>query len=366
MLFNLFSPRSTGGVLPVIPSLAPSFAVDSERERLGRALNALLEILPHSHSGRESVKVLCNEILSASSHLRFLWVGFCEGDSTQVKPYTAAGECAGEAADWRLPASCFDAVVPFTQDLTSGGRDHNNFHSLFQPWEREPQRCSARAALAIPLRSVKRGLRGVIVFYADTLDYFAAMGVGAFQAFCHVAEIIWTQSNLKHLVAQKSQQDSLTGLLNRRHMMHVLEDRIGGIGGIGAAREATSIVLCRIEGFNNLNSLYGWSTSDAILMAFSRQAMEVLGSRAIGARWTGVEFLFLMQGADAADSEDIAQRLRNHFIANPIKVENSAIRLGLSVGHATYNSQMMGLDDLILHASQGMQEAKQEFAALAH
>lgn len=363
MLFNLFSPRSTGGVLPVIPSLAPSFAVDSERERLARALNALLETLPQSHSGRESVKLLCNEILNASSHLRYLWVGFCEGNTTQVKPYTAGGECAGESADWRLPASCFDPITPYTQDLTSGVRDNSNFHSLFQPWQNDPQRCSARSALAIPLRSVKRGLRGVIVFYADTLDYFAAMGVGAFQAFCHVAEIIWTQSNLKHLVAQKSQQDSLTGLFNRRHMMHVLEDRIASVGANGASRDAISVVLCRIEGFNNLNAIYGWNTSDSILIEFSRLSMEVLGSRVLGARWTGVEFLFLMQGARAGETEEIAHRLRRHFSANPIKVENSAIRLGLSIGQATYDSHMMGVDDLVLQASQDMVSGKPEFIA---
>src|SRR5207249_4250869 len=125
--------------------------------------------------------------------------GFCEGEAGQVMPYAAAGDCAQEADDWRLPGKCFDSSGPYSQALPESIDTPDEVHSLFLPWRASPQACSVNCALAIPLRSEKRGMRGMIVFYADSVDYFAHMGVPMFQAFCHVAEIIWKQSNLMHL-----------------------------------------------------------------------------------------------------------------------------------------------------------------------
>jgi GGDEF domain-containing protein len=47
-----------------------------------------------------------------------------------------------------------------------------------------------------------------------------------FCAFCHVAEIIWNQSNLLRTLSQKAQLDAVTGLMNRRQTMYVLEKAI--------------------------------------------------------------------------------------------------------------------------------------------
>jgi hypothetical protein len=70
-------------------------------------------------------------------------------------------------------------------------------------------------------------LRGVIVFYAANVDYFEQVGMApSFCAFCHVAEIIWNQSNLLRTLSQKAQLDAVTGLMNRRQTMYALEKAI--------------------------------------------------------------------------------------------------------------------------------------------
>jgi diguanylate cyclase (GGDEF)-like protein len=356
MRFNIFSSRQPSPA----SSEKPVFdygSVEIERTRLTDALHALLETLPQSYSGRENIKLLCQEILGATSHLRFVWVGFCEGDSALVNPYAAAGDCTVESADWRLGSDCFDAVGPYSQAIPEAGRSVADFNSLFEPWRTNPDNCSAGCALAIPLRSEKRALRGMIVFYADSFDYFAHMGVPIFQAFCNVAEIIWKQSNLMHLVTQKSQQDPLTGLMNRRHIMLELEKEIARAE---QAEQPLSILICRVEGFNKLNALYGWIASDAILAAFSKEAVEQMRPQDIGGRWTGVEFLFILPGTAAQATALLARRLREHFLANQVNVKNWSVRLALTVGTATYSKHIIGLDDLMLHAIQDMASANDE------
>ncbi len=350
MKFNLFSARNPDAAARNKPVFDPRGA-DAERTALTIALHSLLETLPQSYSGRENIKLLCHAILGATSHLRFVWVGFSEDSSDAVAPYAAAGDCAQECQDWRLPAVCFDPAGPYSQAFPEHGESAEKSGHLFMPWRASRDACTVSGALAIPLRSEKRGLRGMIVFYADSLDYFSHMGVPLFQAFCHVAEIIWKQSNLLHMVTQKAQQDPLTGFMNRRHTMNVLEKAIAHAD---QAQESLSILLCRVEGFNKINDLYGWMAADSILAAFAKETVALMRPQDKGGRWTGVEFLYVLPDADAERAESIAKNLQEYFLVHPINVKNWSIRLALAVGIATYSKQCTGLDDLLQHANQNM------------
>jgi diguanylate cyclase (GGDEF)-like protein len=349
MIFNLFSSREPDTVTSTAPDAAPG--AGKEQAALMAALYALLETLPQSYSGRENIKLLCDAILNATPHVRFIWVGFCEGDLEMVAPYAAAGSCLRESADWHLPGTCFDPSGPYSQALHDKTDKPGELSPLFAPWLQDSNACSAKSALAIPLRSEKRGLRGMIVFYADSMDYFTQTTMPVLQAFCHVAEIIWKQSNLMHMLTQKAQQDPLTGLMNRRHTMHVLEKKISHAE---KSEEALSILICRLEGFNKLNDLYGWAAADSILAAFSKEASTQMRTEDQGGRWTGVEFLYILPQTNAQQAEALAKGLREHFLLNPVNVKSWSIRLALKTGVATYSKLIIGLDDLILHANQSM------------
>jgi diguanylate cyclase (GGDEF)-like protein len=349
MRFNIFSSRE--------PEHKPADAYHGERECLTVALHSLLETLPQSYSGRENIKLLCHAIISATPHLRFVWVGFCEGRSEQVPPYASAGECAAECEDWHLSKKCFDPVGPYSQAFPHEALQAGDLDPLYAPWRENWSSASVDCALAIPLRSEKRGLRGLIVFYADKRDYFQYLGVPLFQAFCHVAEIIWKQSNLMHMLTQRAQQDPLTGLMNRRQTMQTLDEAIGS-----SERTDTplSILVCRVEGFNRINDLYGWSASDAILAAFCKETVTQMRTHHKGGRWTGTEFLFILPRTGGDEADLLAKRLREYFLVHPVSVESWTVRLALSVGAATYSKDMIGVDDFIRHASQSMSVATDE------
>lgn len=324
---------------------------NAERAALSAALHSLLETLPQSYSGRDNIRLLCNAILGASSHLRFIWVGFCKGDSSSVEPYAAVGSCADECVDWNLPANCFDVIGPNSQMLTGKAESVAASNGLFAPWRNHLDGCSVSCALSIPLRSEKRSLRGMIVFYADRKDYFTHMDVPTFQAFCHVAEIIWKQSNLMNMLTQKTLQDPLTGLMNRRHTVQTLEKHMAAAE---SSDEPLSILMCRIKDFNKLNDVYGWLASDAILAAFAKDVSLQLRSQDKGGRWTGIEFLFILPHTDNDEALEIARNIQEYFLVNPVTVKNWSIRLALTVGIATYSKQIIGVDDFILHANQSM------------
>jgi diguanylate cyclase (GGDEF)-like protein len=350
MRFNLFSSPQPEDNTAERPMFNPREA-DAERAALTLALHSMLGTLPESYSGRENIRLLCDEILGASSHLRFVWFGFCKADSSNVEPFAAAGDCAEECSDWNLPSNCFDVAGPASQAFPDDIQAPPALNGLFAPWRENVHGCSVSSALSIPLRAEKRSLRGMMVFYADTKDYFSQMDVSLFQAFCHVAEIIWKQSNLMHMLTQKTQQDPLTGLMNRRQTVQTLEKQMAHAE---RTDEPLSILICRIKDFNKLNDVYGWLASDAILAAFAKDVGLQLRPQDPGGRWTGIEFLYILPQINAEQALATAKAIQEYFLVHPVTVKNWSIRLALTIGVATYSKQIIGVDDFILHANQSM------------
>lgn len=343
MRFNLFS-RAGASSAPLPAAAGETNAQHSESARLSQALYKVLETLPQSFSGRENIRMLCDTLIQATPHLRLVWVGFTEGFGETVKPYTMAGPAQDEALDWSLPVDCFEPNGPCSESFLP---QSSGVPGLFAPWAVEPAACSARAALSAPMRSEKAGLRGIIVFYADSADYFEQIGLPLMQAFCHVAEIVWKQSNLVRVATQVAQQDPLTGLFGRRQTMIELERAIARTERYS---QPLSILLCRIDGLSKLNDMYGLQATDSILAAFAREAGELLREQDLAGRWSSTHFLFILPSTDFHTAESLAIRFGEYFRNKPITVRNWSVRLALRLGTATHTRHSLGMDDLVLQA----------------
>lgn len=332
-------------------------ALNDEQLALVGVLHQLLQTLPQAYSGRESVKRLCQMILPASEHIRLVWVGFCQDDSeAAIKPTAIVGEALGESDQWQLAKDCFDYVVPFAQIADWDAGHDSDFHALYAPWQAHPERCSVKAALAIPLRSEQARTHGMMVFYADSQDYFSETGFASFQAFGHVCEVIWKQSNLSHLLTRQAQLDSLTGLLTRRRIVHVYEEAVA------AATTTTdesplSILYCQLDDFHKINDLYGWAVADNILAAFAKDTGARLRKTDSGGRWNATAFLYVLPATDTVDADSLAETFLGHFMRHPVNIENWSIRLALSIGVATYGADGRGLDELIHYATQHLRSS---------
>ncbi|WP_395822770.1 GGDEF domain-containing protein [Collimonas sp.] len=334
----------SGGSKKTLPLAA---ALSDEQIKLVGVLHQLLQMLPQAYSGRESIKRMCQMILPASPHIRLVWVGFCQDDSgPTIKPTAVVGRAVGEVEHWHLANDCFDYATPFVQTVDWDAGLESDFHALFAPWQAHPETCTVKAALAIPLRSEKARMRGMMVFYADTEDYFSETGFASFQAFGHVGEVIWKQSNLSHLLTRQAQFDSLAGLLTRRRIAHVYDEAVA------TDESALSILYCRLDDFHKINDLYGWAVGDNILSAFAKDTAAQLRITDSGGRWHATDFLYVLPATDALDAKSLGDAFVNHFMHHPVNVENWSIRLTLSVGVATYGADGRGLDELIHYATQ--------------
>ena len=352
MKFKFFSPDQP--TTTVSATDQPSYdrqRIEDERSLLTALLYATLERLPQATDFDDSVQQLCNSLVDTTNNLRYIWVGLREHRGQPVPPLVVAGGDASASADWRLAESCFDFNQPYSQASLEGLTASATSPSLFGPWQHQLDASPVNCALAIPLRSERSGVRGLMVFYATDIDYFSHLGVAAFQAFGHLVEVMLKQGSLLQILAQKTQADPLTGLMNRRRTVLVLTKAMEVAE---QSRQPISILLCRVEGFDKLNDVYGWFDADAILAAFVKNVGSQMPLGTPAGRWTGVEFLYVLHNCDRTDAAVQATQLRNYLQAQTISVLNWSIRLTVSIGIATHTVAGNSLDDLLYQASQQM------------
>lgn len=149
--------------------------------------------------------------------------------------------------------------------------------------------------------------------------------------------------------------DPLTGLPNRRFGMQQLKQEWERSRRSG---QPLSVALVDLDHFKTINDGGGHDIGDAVL----REVSDTLGesSRAgdMVARVGGEEFLVLVPGGDLETAQVAAERLRRAVEDLPPLHLDEPVALTISVGVATREPWMRGIDDLLRTADQALYRAK--------
>ncbi len=181
----------------------------------------------------------------------------------------------------------------------------------------------------------------------DTAGRFEGFrGVGS-----DITEVRQTQERLTHL----ANMDVLSGLPNRGRVRQLLGE---------AVRHATSsnvpcaIMFLDLDGFKPVNDTFGHPKGDAVLQAVAKRLCdEVAGDGHVG-RMGGDEFAIVVTDAQSRlKVESLADRILKS-IAEPYMVDQTEIRIGVSIGCAFGPIDGATVDDLILKADLALYEAK--------
>lgn len=130
------------------------------------------------------------------------------------------------------------------------------------------------------------------------------------------ARLSWLRSRLRQQreelagaleeVQRLATRDDLTGLANRRHMQERLEQEHCRVGRGG---RPFSVVLIDLDHFKRINDSHGHASGDEVLRAFAAEAVAMLRSSDLMARWGGEEFLLLLPDTQAPQAQATAERL---------------------------------------------------------
>ncbi|MBU1566305.1 MAG: diguanylate cyclase [Proteobacteria bacterium] len=150
--------------------------------------------------------------------------------------------------------------------------------------------------------------------------------------------------------------DFLTGLPNRRSALQRLRNLVSEVQRYG---EPLSCLMIDIDHFKQINDTYGHDRGDAVLRQLTRLLEEKARSYDMVSRWGGEEFLVISARSGAADSCQLAERLRRSVENHEIRISDDLqIRLTISIGVATWRPDFHNAGELIKNADQALYQAK--------
>lgn len=148
--------------------------------------------------------------------------------------------------------------------------------------------------------------------------------------------------------------DPLTGLPNHRTMIAQLDQELERAH---RYRRPCALFVLDLDHFKAVNDAYGHAAGDAVLRGLAAVVRAALRGVDTFSRWGGEEFVALLPETGATEARAVAERVRAHVAAHLFAV-GGGIRLGCSIGVATYPADAEERDDLVAAADRALYAAK--------
>ncbi|HKX92556.1 MAG TPA: EAL domain-containing protein [Sphingomicrobium sp.] len=198
--------------------------------------------------------------------------------------------------------------------------------------------------------STARGPRWVSIAGDPIVD-----PAGRFEGFrgvgSDITEIRQTQERLTHL----ANVDVLSGLPNRGRVRQLLGEALRGAT---SGNVPCAIMFLDLDGFKPVNDTFGHPKGDAVLRAVAKRLVDEVGQDGHVGRMGGDEFAIVLTDAQSRKRvEQLADRIIV-AIKEPYMIDQTEIRIGVSIGCAFGPIDGATVDDLILKADLALYQAK--------
>ncbi len=166
-------------------------------------------------------------------------------------------------------------------------------------------------------------------------------------------------SNLKlqEELKQKSIQDSLTGLSNRRHMEEILQRQMNRM-----LRHETpcSIIMLDVDHFKSFNDTYGHDIGDCVLKELGRYLKKNTRGEDLAARYGGEEFIIILANTEIERATRKAETIRKD-IAKTLSVTHNgkSLNITVSLGVSSGPAHGSNIEELLKAADTALYQAKE-------
>jgi diguanylate cyclase (GGDEF)-like protein/PAS domain S-box-containing protein len=124
--------------------------------------------------------------------------------------------------------------------------------------------------------------------------------------------------------------DPLTGLLNRRSLMNIMDSEYGRVK--RHDDYPVGVLMLDIDHFKHVNDSYGHAVGDDVLKAFARTIKDHLRENDVFGRLGGEEFALLLPDTDAKGSLHVAEKVRAAVEAMRVHGAGQDIAITTSIG----------------------------------
>lgn len=167
------------------------------------------------------------------------------------------------------------------------------------------------------------------------------------------AEEALRESEQKYM--ELSITDDLTKLYNSRHLFTQLQTEVMRTNRYG---KALSIIIIDMDRFKQYNDFHGHLEGDKLLVRLGQVIRKCLRVTDSVYRYGGDEFIVILPETPGQESFNVAERIRQEFLANRSLAADQRVAVSLSIGTAEYalNEDLM---DYVKRADAGLYKAKE-------
>ncbi|MDI4636783.1 MULTISPECIES: EAL domain-containing protein [Halomonadaceae] len=353
---------------------------DARRQLVGvvsalRTLSACDSIVVRSDSESELIKALCETVVDEDGY-NLAWIGFLAEGSDSVFDIRAwAGPAQEFVADLKQnldqESPCFDMISQCIRTNTA--------HIVNDIADTSP-RCllsdraikhQLAAAIMLPLK-FESGPAGCLTIYSNRADHFDHNECQLLERLA--ANLVFGLNSLRTHSEREQQAaeihylaytDALTGLPNRRHLIHYLDDIVSAHD---TQENDCAILFIDLDGFKRINDALGHEVGDEVLCQLGQRLQASVRDSDLVIRQGGDEFLVVVNAGardgtarEPATIVDIAHHLADRIIAHvsePLMVGGYTHHLKASVGISLVPEHGRDATILIENADKAMYEAK--------
>lgn len=342
-----------------------------------RTLNACDSVVVRSKSEAELLSALCQTIVDEENY-DLAWVGFAIDQADKpIEIHASAGPAAAFLAEVQLG---------WGQDLKGSGAVGQSLRTgktrVVNDIAQEPSLAHIKerarlhglsSAITLPL-IFESGPPGCLAIYSRNPGHF---GREECQLLERLADNLKFGLNALRTLQESQQQsakihylaytDALTGLPNRRHLIHYLD---GMLDAAENTETSGAVLFVDLDRFKLINDALGHEVGDRVLVQVGQRLKGAVRDADQVIRQGGDEFLVLMghdprQGGTPSreliitNACALAERIITH-LAEPLSEGGFTHHIGASIGISLYPDHGKNATLLIENADKAMFEAKRQ------
>ncbi len=143
------------------------------------------------------------------------------------------------------------------------------------------------------------------------------------------ADLLEQLHRLNKELKVKAQEDSLTGLFNRRH----LEERLAEVYALARrTRQPLSIVIADLDHFKQVNDCFSHAVGDRVLRGIARLFRRHCRESDLVARYGGEEFVLVLPNTTAMQARIVCENIRRAVAAHSWHHISEGLRVTMSFG----------------------------------
>ena len=155
-------------------------------------------------------------------------------------------------------------------------------------------------------------------------------------------------------IQELATRDELTGLINRRHMLELLEQERQRCVRSG---HGFCVAVIDIDHFKRINDRFGHAAGDAALREFAREALSAIRIADVLARWGGEEFVLMLADAHLPLARGGVERVRQRIEGLTLLPEDPTLRITVSAG-LTEHIAGEAVSEALARADRALYDAK--------